>query len=528
MIESKEYDFIIIGSGIAGLYAALKLSELGKVIVLTKEKIQDSNTQYAQGGIAVVMNEEDSWQLHMKDTLQAGAGLCNYKNVEILVKEGPKQVNNLISLGMQFDKVNGRLDYTREGAHSQRRILHAGGDATGKEIQKTLIKLVRSKSNIEIKENMFAIDLLINEKNENKIDGILSWDKEGKKYVAYYGKSTIISSGGCGQVYKNTSNPEVTTGDGIAMAYRAGAEISDMEFVQFHPTTLYNPNGQSFLISESVRGEGAILRNSNGERFMTSYHEMADLAPRDVVARAILNEIKKGSKPFVWLDATSLGADYIEKRFPTIFNTVLEYRFDMRKEWIPVVPAAHYLMGGIKTDSFGRTNLENLYACGEAACTGVHGANRLASNSLLEGLVFANRVFESIKSNESLNRYEVKDIKNVKPYKKSSLSLDGIQEKLKDKMTNYAGLIRNEDDLKKLIVWIKKNLYSISNEEYFNEELWKTKNMLTVGLLITNAALLRNESRGAHFRSDYPKQLDEWKYTHTIQTILPEEKHVLE
>ena len=525
MIETQKCDFIIIGSGIAGLYAALKLSELGKVIVLTKQKTQDSNTQYAQGGIAVVMSEKDSWQLHMKDTLQAGVELCNYKNVEILVKEGPKQVDNLIRLGMEFDKVNGRLDYTREGAHSQRRILHAGGDATGREIQKTLIKLVRSKINIEIKENMFAIDLLI---SENKIDGILSWDKEEKKYVAYYGKSIIISSGGCGQVYKNTSNPEVTTGDGIAMAYRAGAEISDMEFVQFHPTTLYNPNGQSFLISESVRGEGAILRNSSGERFMTSYHKMADLAPRDVVARAILNEIKKGSKPFVWLDATSLGADYIEKRFPTIFNTVLEYGFDMRKEWIPVVPAAHYLMGGIKTDSFGRTDLENLYACGEVACTGVHGANRLASNSLLEGLVFANRVFESIKSSELLNRYEVKDVKNVKPYKKSSLNLGSIQETLKDKMTNYTGLIRNKDDLKKLIVWIKKNLRRISNEEYFNEELWKTKNMLTVGFLITKAALLRNESRGAHFRSDYPKQLDEWKYAHIIQMISPEEKYVLE
>ena len=320
MIESKKYDFIVVGSGIAGLYSALKLSEIGDVLILTKNRLQDSNTRYAQGGVAVVLDEDDSWWLHMKDTIEAGDGLCDPKTVEILVKEGTEQIKNLIKLGMEFDSVDGKLDFTREGAHSKRRILHANGDRTGKILQETLTKLINSNKNIKIKENVLVIDLLSDKENKNQIIGILSWNKNDKKHIIYYAKSVILASGGCGQVYKNTSNPEVATGDGIAMAYRAGAEIMDMEFVQFHPTTLYNPRGQSFLISESVRGEGAILRNIKGERFMLHYHKMKDLAPRDVVARAILSEIKKANKPFVWLDATNMDSNYIPKRFPTIFN----------------------------------------------------------------------------------------------------------------------------------------------------------------------------------------------------------------
>ncbi len=529
MLESQKYDFIVIGSGISGLYSALKLSEIGNVLILTKNKIQDSNTRYAQGGVAVVLNENDSWQLHIKDTILAGDGLCDPKTVEILVKEGTEQIENLIKLGMEFDSVGGKLDFTREGAHSKRRILHANGDCTGKIIQETLTRLIYSNKNIKIKENIFVIDLLSNKENNNQIIGALSWDKNAKRYKAYYSKSIILASGGCGQVYKNTSNPKVATGDGIAMAYRAGAEIMDVEFVQFHPTTLYNPNGQSFLISESVRGEGAVLRNIKGERFMLRYHKMKELAPRDVVARAILSEIKKANKPFVWLDATNMDSNYIPKRFPTIFNTLLDYGIDMRNEWIPVVPAAHYIMGGIKTDSFGKTNLQNLYACGEVACTKVHGANRLASNSLLEGLVFANRVFEDIKSCKHVTESNVQNVINTKPYSKRINNLADIKESLKNNMMKYGGLIRDQNGLEKLMVWIKENLRTLSRLKYFNEELEETKNMLTVGMLIVRGALIREESRGSHFRSDNPEKIDAWEHSHIVQIInYPEGKNVLE
>ncbi len=523
-------DFIVIGTGIAGLYAALNLSKIGSVTVLTKRHTEDSNTQYAQGGIAVSLDKDDSWELHMKDTIEAGAGLCNSRAVEILVKEGPEQVRNLMKLGTEFDRVGGKLDFTKEGAHSKRRILHAGGDATGKRIRESLTNLIDKHGNIEIKEENFVVDLILKNGSNDRIVGVLVWDNRAKEYEIHQASAVVLASGGCGQVYENTTNPDVATCDGVAIAYRAGAEITDMEFVQFHPTTLYNPGGLSFLISESVRGEGAILRNSSGKRFMPSYHKLAELAPRDVVARAILNEIAHGDKPYVWIDVTHFDPDYIVHRFPTIFTTLKDRGFDMRKEWIPVVPAAHYMMGGVKTDTFGRTNLENLYACGEVACTGVHGANRLASNSLLEGLVFAHRIYQAIKAKKVRRNYKIDDLvtPSIKPYGVSSLNLESIREKLRKKMMNQAGIKRNEKGLKDLLDWSQKKLELFSDTEYVDENLWELKNMLTIGNLCAKSAILRKESRGAHFRIDHPHPNKEWVHTHIVLTKNKDEEYVLE
>ena len=529
-VNYSKTDFIVIGTGIAGLYSALNLSEIGSVIILTKRRIEDSNTQYAQGGIAVALDEDDSWKSHMKDTLEAGAGLCNFNAVEVLVKEGIERVRNLIEMGIKFDRVEEKLDFTKEGAHSKRRILHAGGDATGKKIREFLTDIVIKHENIEVKEETFVVDLIPKIGDNNQIAGILAWDNRTKEYKVYQASAIIIASGGCGQIYENTTNPDVTTGDGIATAYRVGAEIMDMEFVQFHPTTLYNPGNLSFLISESVRGEGAVLRNSSGKRFMPSYHKLAELAPRDIVARSISDEITQGDKPYVWIDATRLEPDYIVHRFPTIFQTLKDWGFDMRKEWIPVVPAAHYMMGGIKTDTFGRTSLKNLYACGEVACTGLHGANRLASNSLLEGLVFAHRVYQAIKAEKIGRNYGTDDlaIPSIKSYGLPSLDLKSIREKLRKKMMNQAGIKRNEDDLKELLDWLQEKLKLLSDSNYVNESLWELKNMITVGILIARAAILRKESRGAHFRIDYPRLNNDWANAHIVQIASKGEKYVLE
>ncbi len=521
-------DFVVMGTGISGLYSALNLGDIGNVTILTKKHLEDCNTQHAQGGIAVALSKGDSWFLHMKDTLEAGAGLCESKSVEILVKEGQKQVRKLIKMGMKFDHAKGELDFTLEGAHSKRRILHAGGDATGKKVREFLTGLVKKKKNIQIKEETFVIDL-VNDEND-KIAGVLVWDGIEKEYEIYQASAVVIASGGCGQIYENTTNPDVTTGDGVAMAYKAGSEIMDMEFIQFHPTALYNPGGLSFLISESVRGEGGVLRNEKGERFMLRYHKLAELAPRDVVSRAMLNEIESSNKPYVWMDITHLDSDYVVQRFPTIFNTLQGYGLDMRKEWIPVAPAAHYTMGGIKTDTFGRTNLPGLYACGEAACTDVHGANRLASNSLLEGLVFAYRVYQAIKIEKEAKEANESDL--IVPYLKNygmpSLKLGEIRKELRKRMTEEAGVIRNEKGLKNLLDWLREKSELICDTKNVNEDLWELKNMLNVGKLIVKSALLREESRGTHFRVEYPKQDSKWAYTHIIRTFPGDEENVLE
>lgn len=536
--ETKVTDFLVVGTGIAGLYTALKLSSLGRVTILTKEQLEDSNTQYAQGGIAAVIDKGDSWQLHMKDTLKAGVGLCNRKAVEVLVTEGPARVKELIRLGTSFDHIEGELDLTQEGAHSRRRILHARGDATGVEIRESLTKRILNNENIEVEENTFMLELLTGNMNQKKhVTGILALSNNVP--ILYKSKAVILASGGCSRVYSNTSNPPVTTGDGIAAAYRVGADIMDMEFVQFHPTTFYNPTGPSFLISESVRGEGAVLRNKNGKRFMPEYHHLADLAPRDIVARSIVSEAKKDGNPFVYLDVTELEDVYIEKRFPTIFSTLKEYGLDMRKELIPVVPAAHYLMGGIKTDTYGHASLGGLYACGEVACTGVHGANRLASNSLLEGLVFGHRIYGSIKGQMeegnfidnivvedrriSINLDENLNVRQVNPGMKK------LREEFRILMTEKAGIERSRERLSELIHWIKDKLDDIPFGEDIQVKNFELRNMLINGLLIAESALAREESRGGHYRCDYPKTGKEWSNRHIIFNNNPEGKpYVLE
>lgn len=529
--EKVKTVFLIIGSGIAGLYTALKLSQLGKVIIITKENLEESNTQYAQGGIASVIGDNDSLQFHLEDTLQAGAGISDKKAVEVLVKEGPARVRDLIKLGAEFDQVKGEFDLTKEGAHSKRRILHAGGDATGKEIRQSLTAVIDDYENIIIKEETFLIDLILDRGKRRRVTGALAWDDDLQEYIVFQASAVVMATGGCGQVYTNTTNPEVTTGDGIAVAFRAGARIMDMEFVQFHPTTFYNSGGDSFLISESVRGEGGILKNSKGERFMPAYHKLAELAPRDIVTRAITKEIEIGKKPYVWLDVTHLDADYLRDRFPTIYNTLLkDYGLDMTRDLIPVVPAAHYLMGGIKTDLSGCTNLEGLYACGEAACTGVHGANRLASNSLLEGLVFGYRIYKRLSKKQNLinncpvTEQNLINTDLINGTLDMTVSFSGelreIRKKLKSKMMEVVGIIRTGTDLMNFLEWLDDKLDYISKynieEDIVNRGYWELVNMLTVARLITVAALKRKESRGGHYRQDYDCQRDDWSNMHII------------
>ena len=388
-LPSLESDFLIVGSGIAGLFAAYKAGQLGSVLVVTKQRAEDSNTEMAQGGIAAAVDETDSPVQHLEDTLEAGAGLCDARAVEILVTEGPLRVMELVELGVRFDREGSAWDLGREGAHRRRRILHAS-DATGGEIARALIRECRSNPRITLREGCFLVDFLRSAPSGRCV-GALMLDNQSGGFMVCRAPVVIVATGGAGQLYQNTTNPAVATGDGAAAAYRAGAELVDMEFVQFHPTALAMPNAPHFLISEAVRGEGALLRNVRGERFMPRYHQMADLAPRDVVTRAIVREMQETQADHVFLDISQLEPDRFQARFPNICSTCRQYGLDLDKGSIPVAPATHYIMGGIRTGADGETNIPGLYACGEAACNGVHGANRLASNSLLEGLVFGAR-----------------------------------------------------------------------------------------------------------------------------------------
>ncbi len=491
-------DFVIVGSGVAGLRAAIEIALKGKKVdIYTKESIDMCNTDKAQGGIAVVLREDDSKESHFQDTIRAGAGLCNEKAVRILVNEGPERVRELIDWGAKFDRrLDGSLDFTREAAHSTNRIVHASGDATGHEVERTLIEMIK-KLPIEIHEYCTLVNILC---KENAVVGIRILKDSGFEDIP--ARRVIVATGGYGAVYKHTTNPEVTTGDGIAAAFLAGAVVEDMEFVQFHPTCLHIEGMPAFLLSESIRGEGGILINDSGEPFMHRYHKLKELAPRDIVARSIIFEMQRRSAKHVYLDMRHLYKDFIKKRFPTIYETCLNYGIDITKKPVPIAPAAHYTMGGIKTDEEGRTNIKGLFACGEAACTGVHGANRLASNSILEGLVFGKRAALAAIS------YEDEPIFNAKPLPVLSMgnaprNIEQTICEFKATIEKKAGPIRTIKGLEEFLEY-GKNLWKEVKDMRNSRQSIELRNMVLIGLLVATSALKRKSSIGAHYCIDTP------------------------
>lgn len=509
-LPTVKTDVIVIGAGIAGLFTALKLSEQHRVVLVTKKSLLDSNTRYAQGGIAAVIAETDSPQLHLEDTLLAGAGLCETEAVDVMVHEGPLGVQDLIKLGTKFDIENGEFALTKEGAHSQRRILHANGDATGFEIVRALSKKALENHNIEVWDNHFVIDLVT---EENECLGALVQKENGER-LFLSGNATILCSGGSGQLYRYTTNPDVATADGVAMAYRAGANVRDMEFVQFHPTSLCYPGAPRFLISEAVRGEGAVLRNIRGERFMEKYDALLELAPRDVVSRAIVSELEQTNATFVYIDITHKSEDFIKHRFPTIYKYCLDYGLDLTTDWIPVAPAMHYMMGGVETDLNGQTSMTRLFACGEVSSTGVHGANRLASNSLSEAIVFGRRIVEQINQLPP-KTFAVEQAFNLNRHAPLMQPVVEKRLKLQRIMVRYAGLKRSAEGLMQGMQELQRQL-PIFDAQLSEREEFEFANLLTCALLVTASAYYREESRGGHYRTDFPMRDDAKWLKHTV------------
>jgi len=509
-----QVDFIVVGAGVAGLRAAITLAESGKVLVLAKQELTESATQYAQGGIAVALSDEDEISLHLQDTINAGDGIVNVDAAHVLVEEGPDRIQELIDWGTQFDRKGTKLTFTREAAHSRDRILHAHGDSTGREIGRALHAKASALKNIAFSDFEFTANLCI---DSGRVTGVQLISGAGETHVVA-GGAVLLATGGAGHVYSNTTNPAVATADGIAMAYRAGAEISDMEFVQFHPTALYVKNAPRFLLSEALRGEGAVLRNSELHRFMAKYHEAGELAPRDVVARAIAHELEvcRLKEPVVYLDLTHLKADHIQARFPRIFETCLKYNVDLTVDQVPVRPAAHYLMGGIRTDLHGRSSLPGLYAAGEAACTGVHGANRLASNSLLEGLVFGARAAVAIvKEAKQAAKHGAAD--QERTVSGGSTEMNGTESfihNIQQLMWDKVGIVRTRQGLTEAIQQLQASAQQLP--PLTTRRNGEARNIHTAGQLIARSALARLESRGAHYRTDYSEHDDAKFKKHSI------------
>jgi L-aspartate oxidase len=529
----KEYDFVVIGSGIAGLTYAVKAAAHGSVAIITKRRGADSNTAWAQGGIACVTSDEDSFELHVRDTLEAGAGLCDETVVRTIITEGPERIRELVEFGLHFDEREGsghrEFDLGKEGGHSKRRVLHVR-DVTGKEIENTLLRELGRHSHATLLENHMAVDLITAGKlgfaTEDRCLGVYVLDEHTGDVETIRSDRIVLATGGCGKVYLYTTNPDIATGDGVAMAWRAGAVIANMEFIQFHPTCLFHPQAKSFLISEAVRGEGGILRNNQGEDFTKRHHPRGSLAPRDIVARAIDAEMKKSGAPCVFLDITHQSPEFLQERFPHIYQTCLRFGIDMSKQPIPVVPAAHYQCGGVKTDVNGATSLPGLYAIGEVACTGLHGANRLASNSLLEGLVVANRAVETSVRDLPLSHHARKisvpewESGNVQDVDELVVIYHNWDE-IRRLMWDYVAIVRTDKRLQRASARLR-NLQREIHDFYWNFkvslDLLELRNLATVAALIVDCALSRKESRGLHFTLDHPEAEDE-QYKQDTVTI---------
>jgi len=530
-------DFVVVGCGVAGLRAAIEAGRMGTVLVLAKGELTDSATEWAQGGIAAALSDEDEISLHEQDTINAGDGLCNVQAVRALVEEGPKYIQELIDWGTQFDRAGTKLAFTREGAHSRSRVLHAHGDSTGREISRTLFARARTLPNISIRAHAFTTELVVEQK---RVVGLRFLDQATDKMQEIRAAAVLLATGGLGQVYRETTNPPVATGDGMAIAYQAGAVLSDLEFVQFHPTALAVPGAPHFLLSEALRGEGGILRNAELHRFMKHYHEAGELATRDVVARAMVAEMQRTRTDFVYLDMTAKDPEYLTKRFPRIYATCQTYGVDITTALIPVRPAVHYSMGGVKTDLFGRTTLPGLYAAGETAATGVHGANRLASNSLLEGLVFGARtgraMAEEVKPGQKAAaaaqghgsaRGTPQGPRNTNQQKKhgnpgnAETSSSPALEQIRTILWENVGIIRSGRGLANALEQFETLAASIRAEG----NVARTKNASraahelhtaqTLGQLVARCALAREESRGSHYRSDFPFHNDEQFQKHS-------------
>ncbi len=542
----QTFDYLVLGSGSAGLTFALRVCEQARVALITKKERTDSSTNWAQGGIAGVFGPDDDLELHVQDTLIAGAGLCHEDAVRVLVSEGPDRIRELVEFGAGFNRdAEGNLSLGREGGHSRRRIIHTA-DLTGKEVERTLVDAARSHPSITVLEHHFAVDLIM---DGGECRGAWVLNEQDGQREAFLARATLLATGGAGQIYPFTTNPPIATGDGVAMAWRAGAEIADMEFIQFHPTSLFHPDAKSFLISEAVRGEGGILRRRDGTAFMREYDpERLDLAPRDIVARAIDSEIKRSGDECVFLDVTHLAPDEIKAHFPTIYARCLSFGIDITTDWIPVVPAAHYSCGGVRTDLQGRTTIPRLYACGETASTGVHGANRLASNSLLEALVFGKRAAKDALAFLSEQEWPPRPApryggfatrgNNGEPEGSSqreimfpvlggagtedSVQVAALRSRLQIVMQKYVGIVRSDARLAKAsaaIEALRGEAQALFNDSALSDANLELRNMIDVAALIVRCAQMRRESRGLHYTTDYPLAAEAERHDTTLKRV---------
>jgi L-aspartate oxidase len=495
-----ETDFLIVGAGVAGLRAAIELAAAGRVLIVAKDTLQESASQYAQGGIAAALSDDDEVEIHEQDTINAGAGLCDGDAVRTLVEEGPRAIEQLIEWGTEFDREGAKLLFAREGAHSRNRVLHAHGDSTGAEISRTLYRKACSLPGVEFRSFSAITDLLM---SDGEVAGAVACDRSERRQVRIVARAVLLATGGLGRVFRETTNPPVATGDGVACAYRAGAVISDLEFVQFHPTALFLEGAPRFLLTEALRGEGAYLRNGSGERFMHRYHDLGELAPRDVVSRSIVAEIER-TKANVYLDVTHLGGGFLRSRFPRVYETCLALGLDLATTAAPVHPAAHYAMGGVRTDLDGRTNVARLYAAGEVACTGVHGANRLASNSLLEGVVFGERAGAQMRQHSDTRRVTARSA--VAP----AAQFPCIPEQeLRGLACDACGITRNGPGLACAVETLDAT--PVCESVQTSRQHHELRNMHLVTSLIARCALAREESRGGHYRTDYPEPRPEFR-----------------